>query len=63
MADLILRPSRINPDRPWALQLRWHDLSGTSYQTIARVDETTARQIAEAGAPSWLLGEPKEAGS
>lgn len=60
MASLILRPSglpeRVN--RPWSLQLRHHGPAETSYDTLARVDDDTARAIVDAGAPSWLFGEP-----
>lgn len=61
MANLILRPSEVLPDKPWVLQLRRHESLGeVEYQTIARVDEKTARAIIEAGPAYWLVGEPKE---
>ncbi len=60
MADLVLRPSGI-PDRPWSLQLRYHDCCGpTEYLTLTRVSEERAREIVHAGAPFWLFGDPDE---
>lgn len=61
MVNLVLRPSGITEaqGKPWALQLRWHDLGGTDYQTLCRVSDHTASEIMEAGAPYWLFGEPK----
>jgi hypothetical protein len=56
--SLILRPSYLTSDKPWALQLRWHDLSGTDYQTIARVNDETAMNIIAAGRAYWLSAEP-----
>lgn len=60
MADLILRPSGLpeRANRPWSLQLRDHGPAETSYDTLCRVDDDTARAIVWAGAPSWLFGEP-----
>ncbi len=61
MPDLILRPSTLRPDRPWALQLRYHDSYGeTEYQTIARVSHGTAREIIKAGTAFWLFGDPDD---
>lgn len=63
MPDLILRPSEVHPDRPWALQLRYHESLGeTEYHTVARVSEEVAREIVKAGAVRWLLGDPAVAG-
>ena len=45
-------------NKPWSLVLRKHDLSGTDYETIALLDDSTAREVIEAGAASWLYGEP-----
>lgn len=60
MTTLILRPSglpeRVN--RPWSLQLRDHDLGGTHYETLCRVDDDTAWAIVDAGAPGWLFVQP-----
>lgn len=58
MPDLILRPSG-NPDRPWSLQLRWHGLSGTAYQTLWTGSEDAARDIVMAGKTTWLFGTPE----
>ncbi len=60
MPDLILRPSGL-ADKPFSLQLRWHDgLGETAFQTLARVTETTAREIIKAGGAFWLFGDPAE---
>lgn len=59
MADLILRPSVFDTRKPWALQLRYHDSVGpTTYQTLAYVEESTAREIVGAGEAFWLFGDP-----
>ena len=59
MPDLILRPSHLDPKRPWALQLRYHDCCGpTEYVTLCHVSENSAREIIRAGAPFWLFGDP-----
>lgn len=61
MPDLILRPSSLIKDKPWALQLRYHEALGeTEYVTLASVTEACAREISSAGAAFWLFGEPKE---
>ena len=53
--DLILRPSSLVKDRPWALQLRYHGSVGTEYSTIARVSDDVAQDIIKAGACEWLF--------
>ena len=59
MPDLILRPSDINANKPWALQLRYHESFGeTEYTTIARVTKEIAEEIVLAGGAYWLFGEP-----
>ena len=59
MADLVLRPSTLSPEKPWCLQLRWHECCGpTEYLTVARVSDEVARDIIRAGAPTWLFGDP-----
>jgi len=59
MVDLVLRPSNFAKDRPWALQLRYHDCCGpTEYITLCRVDDCTAREIIKAGSTNWLFGDP-----
>lgn len=45
-------------NKPWSLVLRSHDLGGTDYQTIALLDDETAREVVEAGRVYWLYGEP-----
>ena len=59
---LAMRPTGLPESRnkPWALVLRNHDLSGTDYETIALMDDATAREVVEVGSPviSWLYGEP-----
>ena len=61
MPDLILRPSTLLPDKPWALQLRYHESCGpTEYHTIARVSADIAREIVRAGTPFWLFGDPDD---
>ena len=58
MPDLILRPSGLSPDKPWALQLRYHESLGeTEYYTVARVSDPVAHEIARAGAAYWLFGQ------
>lgn len=61
MVDLVLRPSGRpeSENKPWSLQLRWHESLGeTEYLTLARVSDDMAQQIMRAGAPFWLFGEP-----
>lgn len=61
MVDLILRPSGLEErhNKPWSLQLRWHESCGeTEYATLCCVDDRTAQEIIRAGASYWLLGEP-----
>ena len=60
MVDLILRPSGLEEkhDKPWSLQLRYHDLGGTNYHTLVKVNDSTAEEIIEAGRPYWLFGPP-----
>lgn len=59
MVSLIIRPSGLeNPEKAWSLQLRYHDLCGTDYVTLCRVDDSTAREIIDAGPAAWLFGEP-----
>jgi len=61
VVDLVLRPSSLVKDRPWALQLRWHESLGeTEYRTLAHVTEASAREISRAGGARWMFGEPKE---
>jgi len=62
MPDLILRPSDIVSERPWALQLRYHESVGeTEYHTLCRVSDYTAREIIKAGDAYWLFGDPDAA--
>lgn len=56
---LVLKPSSRTNARPWVLVLRNHDLSGTDYEPIAYLDNATAYEVVEAGAVTWLYGEPK----
>lgn len=60
MVSLTLRPSGIYDDvkREYSLQLRYHELGGTEYSTVAYVSQDTAREIIRAGAAYWLLGAP-----
>lgn len=57
---LVLKPSGLPEvkNRPWALVLRSHDLSGTDYEAVAYLADDTARDVAEAGRISWLYGTP-----
>lgn len=57
---LILRPSGLEEkhNKPWSLQLRYHDGPETNYITLCRVDDDMAQEIIDAGAPSWLFGTP-----
>lgn len=61
MRDLILRPSGLSdPSKAYALQLRSHESAGeTEYYTICRVSVELAKEIVNAGAPSWLFREPR----
>jgi hypothetical protein len=45
-------------NKPWAMVLRAHDLSGTDYQTLVCLDDETAREVIEAGRATWLYGAP-----
>lgn len=56
MADLILRPT--GRGGKFFLQLRDHGPAETSYLTLAMVSYETAREIAQARAPYWLVREP-----
>lgn len=63
MADLILRKWwAAPPERPYALQLRHHDLGGTDYRDLCYVHESTAYEIVEAGQAFWLFGAPHNEG-
>lgn len=57
---LVVKPSGLpeSKNRPWRLVLRQHDLSGTDYETIALLDDSTADEVVKAGSISWLYGEP-----
>lgn len=60
MATLCIKPSGLEEkhDRPWQLVLRTHDLAGTDYEHVAWLTDDKARDVIEAGAPSWLFGKP-----
>lgn len=61
MPTLILRPSGIEEkyDKPWSLQLRYHNSVGpTQYHTLCHVNDETAQQIVEAKGATWLFGKP-----
>lgn len=58
MTDLILRLSGRKPPHEWTLQLRQHGPAETDYHTIAHVSDAVARDIMQAGACSWLFGDP-----
>ena len=61
MGDLILRPSTLREDRPWALQLRFHECVGeTEYYTLMHLTDETAFHIVDAGAPYFMFGDPRE---
>lgn len=61
MVDLILRPSTLVKDKPWALQLRYHESLGeTEYATITRVSDETAKEIVRAGKPEFLFNDEPE---
>lgn len=57
---LCIKPSGLPEvkNKPWALVLRSHDLSGTDYQALVFLDDETAREVIEASSVSWLYGEP-----
>lgn len=64
MVDLVLRPSSLDPKRPFALQLRWHESLGeTEYVTLARVEQSVADEIIRAGAACYLFGEKEGDGT
>lgn len=60
MRELVIKPSGLPEvkNKPWRLVLRSHDLSGTDYETIALLDDSTAAEVERAGAVTWLFGEP-----
>lgn len=59
--SLVIRKSGLSDQRSaWSVQLRYHDLSGVDYHTIARVSEDVAREIIRAGGASWLYGDPDD---
>lgn len=57
---LVIKPSGLPEvkNKPWSLVLRDHDLSGVAYETIAVLDDETARDVIEAGSAEWLYGPP-----
>lgn len=59
---LCVKPSGLPEvkNRPWALVLRSHDLSGTDYEILTYMDDSTAREVVEIGHPviCWLYGAP-----
>lgn len=59
--ELTIMPSNVNPEKPYRLVLRSHDLSGTDYETLCHLDEQTAREVINLsnGSVGWLYGEPK----
>lgn len=58
--ELVIKPSGFpeSKGKPWLLCLRVHDLGGTDYLPLVYVSDAVAKDIIEAGAPSWLYGEP-----
>jgi hypothetical protein len=54
MTDLILRPSTLNPAKPWALQLRYHGPVETDYLTLVRVSDEIAPRDRRCGR-RWCL--------
>lgn len=60
MRTLVIKPSGLPEvkNKPWRLVLRSHDLSGTDYETVALLDDSTADEVVKAGTISWLFGEP-----
>jgi hypothetical protein len=58
MTDLILRKDNKVPDKPYHLQLRFHDCIGpTEYQHLCFCDADTAQAIVDAGKAYWFCGE------
>lgn len=57
---LFIKPSGLPEvkNKPWRLVLRSHDLSGTDYETLALLDDSTAQEVVAAGPAHWLYGEP-----
>jgi hypothetical protein len=56
MADLIVRPSAIDPKRPWVLQLRFHECVGpTEYVDLKLMSDDMAKAVLNAGAPFPLF--------
>lgn len=68
MSNLVVRPydpatrPAPSPDgrRRWCLQLRRAGMPETEYITLAIGDEAWARELVEAGAPTWLFGPPED---
>lgn len=61
MVDLVLRSSSRNIEKPFTLQLRWHESSGeTEYQDLCQVNEEIAKEIIKAGQAIWLFGKPEK---
>lgn len=51
MPDLIVRPSDLDPKRPWMLQLRYHECVGpTEYVDLKLMRDDMARDVLNAGA-------------
>lgn len=59
---LQLKPSGLPEvkNRPWALVLRSHDLSGTEYETIALLTDETAEEVQTVSRYGihWTYGNP-----
>lgn len=58
MRSAELKVDYSNLDKPFELVERIHDLGGTDYYHICRLNEEHARLLNESGI-GWLYGEPK----
>jgi hypothetical protein len=62
MVDLIIRKCGLSKEKPFVLQLRYHESYGeVEYYHIAQITERVAREIIAAGGAFWLFGDPDEA--
>lgn len=60
MISIVIKPSGLplSQGKPWHLAIRQHDLGGTDYSTICRLNDDQAKLLAEEKQVSFLYGAP-----